>query len=64
MTALVRACHPLPTVAVTAIATGFAWILGWHGPSLAGVAVCVLVGQLSVGWSNDAHDAEIGRAHV
>lgn len=64
MTALARACHPLPTAAVTALATAFAWILGWHGPVLAGVAVCVLAGQLSVGWSNDAHDAERDRGRA
>ena len=60
--ALARACHPVPTVAVTAIATAFAWILGWHGAPLLAVAACVLVGQLSVGWGNDAHDAAIDRA--
>ena len=60
--ALVRACHPVPTAAVTLIATAFAWILGWHGAPLAGVALCVLVGQLSVGWGNDAHDAAVDRA--
>ena len=61
MTALARACHPLPTAAVTALATAFAAILGWRGVPLAGVAVCVLAGQLSVGWANDAHDAERDR---
>jgi 4-hydroxybenzoate polyprenyltransferase len=56
--ALVRACHPLPTVAVTGVVTACAWSLGWRGPSLAGVLLAVLLGQLSVGWSNDAVDAE------
>ena len=56
---LVRACHPLPTVAVTVLLTAYAFALGWRGAALLGVLVAVLVGQLSVGWSNDAHDAAL-----
>ena len=55
----VRACHAPPTVAVSVVMTVFAWSLGWQGWSLALVFVTVLVGQLSVGWSNDAFDAAV-----
>jgi 4-hydroxybenzoate polyprenyltransferase len=57
LTALLRSCHPEPTVAVSAVCTGFAisagrgWGAGW-------VAAAVLAGQLSVGWSNDYLDRE------
>ncbi len=54
---LVVAAHAAPTVAVTTIMTLFAFGIGWRGPSLALVAVTVLIGQLSIGWSNDAADA-------
>jgi 4-hydroxybenzoate polyprenyltransferase len=57
--ALVRACHPLPTVAVTTVIAAFAWSLGWRGAAFAVLVSAVLTGQLSVGWSNDAHDAEL-----
>ena len=56
---LVRACHPLPTVAVTAVIGAFAWSLGWRAAPFAVLVVAVLAGQLSVGWSNDAYDAEL-----
>lgn len=55
--ALVRACHPGPTVVMTVLITAVGGGLGWRGWGLVGLALCVLVGQLSVGWSNDAHDA-------
>ena len=64
--ALAKACHPLPTVTVSLVITAYAWSLGWSGWSLAFVFVTFFVGQLSVGWSNDAHDsnldAKVGRA--
>jgi len=64
--ALAKACHPLPTVTVSLVITAYAWSLGWSGWSLAAVFVTFFVGQLSVGWSNDAHDsnldAKVGRA--
>jgi 4-hydroxybenzoate polyprenyltransferase len=53
----VTASHALPTIGVTAVMTGFAWKIGWRGEPLALVCIAVLVGQLSVGWSNDAFDA-------
>lgn len=59
--ALARACHLLPTVAVTSMITVLAWGMGWPLTRLAGLAAVVLAGQLSVGWSNDAHDAELDR---
>ena len=63
--ALVRASHPEPTVAVTAIATALAVSTGLGTRSL-WVATAFLTGQLSVGWSNDwidaARDARNGRA--
>ena len=54
--ALVRASHPEPTVAVTAIATALAVSTGLGVRSL-WVAAAFLSGQLSVGWSNDWIDA-------
>ena len=62
--ALVRASHPEPTVAVTAIATALAVSSGLGARSLY-VTAAFLTGQLSVGWSNDwidaARDARNGR---
>ena len=57
LAAYARACHPVPAAAVTAIVTVSAWALGWRGTALAGLAIAVGIGQLSVGWSNDAVDA-------
>jgi 4-hydroxybenzoate polyprenyltransferase len=54
--ALVRASHPEPTVAVTAIATALAVSTGLGLRSL-WVTAAFLTGQLSVGWSNDWIDA-------
>ncbi len=53
----VRATHAGPTAAVTLVITLLAWSLGWHGFSLVGILLAVLIGQCSVGWSNDAFDA-------
>ncbi len=62
---LVRASHPEPTVAVTAIASALAVATGLGARSL-WVAAAFLTGQLSVGWSNDwidaARDTRTGRA--
>ncbi len=61
---LVRASHPEPTAAVTAIATALAVSSGLGLRSL-WVTAAFLTGQLSVGWSNDwidaARDARTGR---
>ena len=58
---LIRASHPLPTTAMTVIVTLCAVSLGWRVPEVLGVALAVLLGQLSVGWSNDAFDADLDR---
>ncbi len=55
----VRAAHPLPTIAVSVVITAFGWGLGWTGWPLVTVFVAILIGQLSVGWSNDAFDASL-----
>src|SRR3954471_19725707 len=54
---LVVACHPLPCLAVTAFAAGWALSAGLPGPRAGLVALAVLLGQLSIGWCNDAVDA-------
>ncbi|MDD2858630.1 MAG: UbiA family prenyltransferase [Candidatus Nanopelagicales bacterium] len=58
---LLRACHPLPTAAMTLVITAYAWSVGWRGAPLVGVLAAVLLGQLSVGWSNDAFDSALDR---
>ncbi len=63
--ALLRATHPLPAAAVTALAGTVAATLG-AGPAATTFATAsTLAGQLSVGWSNDyldrAEDAAAGR---
>ena len=58
--ALIIASHPLPCLAVTAMATlltAEAAPPGFGSERLALVAMAMLAGQLSVGWSNDAIDA-------
>ena len=54
---LVRACHFQPTLAVTAVTTGLAALAGRSAWGCVAVAVAVLAGQLSTGWSNDWFDA-------
>lgn len=55
---LVRACHPGPTVAVTAFITAWgALAVGLTAGRTVLLAVVILLGQLSIGWSNDAVDA-------
>lgn len=62
---LVRACHPGPSVAVTALATAYAVSLAQPATTVALVAAAVLTGQLSIGWCNDvvdlARDRQVGR---
>ena len=55
---LVQACHPGPTLAVTALATALAVSVDARPVR---VALAFLAGQLSVGWSNDWIDAERDR---
>ena len=56
--ALALSCHPLPAVAVTALAAGLAALADL--PLGRGVLVtgAIFVGQLSIGWSNDYLDAQ------
>lgn len=53
--ALLRSSHFQPTLAVTAISTALALSAG-RGTGTAWVALAVLAGQVSVGWSNDYLD--------
>jgi 4-hydroxybenzoate polyprenyltransferase len=57
VTALARSCHPEPTIAVTAALTALAVTTGRDAPGILVVALAVLAGQLSIGWSNDWLDA-------
>ncbi|HEV7897641.1 MAG TPA: UbiA family prenyltransferase [Planosporangium sp.] len=54
---LLKACHPEPTVAVTAVAALLALATGRGPAGVLTVAAAVLASQLAVGWSNDALDA-------
>jgi 4-hydroxybenzoate polyprenyltransferase len=60
--ALAQSCHPLPSVAVTALSAGLAGLADL--PLTRGITLtaAVLAGQLSIGWSNDYLDAERDRA--
>ncbi len=58
LTGIVRASHPAPTVAVTLLVAAFALVLGASAKGAGELAFVVLLGQLSVGWSNDAGDAQ------
>ncbi len=64
--ALLRSCHPEPTVAVVLMVTGLAVTTGHTVTGVLLVAAAVLTGQLSIGWLNDTLDAErdkaVGRA--
>ena len=56
--ALVRACHPEPTLAVTAGLTALAATTGRDATGIVLVALAILSGQLSIGWGNDWFDAD------
>lgn len=56
--ALVRACHPLPSAAVTVFGTALAVRAGTSAGVTALLAVALLTGQLTVGWLNDLVDAD------
>jgi 4-hydroxybenzoate polyprenyltransferase len=64
--ALAASCHPVPTVAVTVLTTVLVAAAGNDATTVIVAAAAVLTGQLSIGWSNDAIDAdrdrEVGRA--
>ncbi len=59
--ALARACHPEPTIVVTAMATALAAGTGRDLTGVAAAGAAVLAGQLSVGWHNDWVDADRDR---
>jgi len=54
---LALACHTGPTVVVTALSAAVAVAVGAPAPTVVVVVVSVLLGQLSIGWSNDWIDA-------
>jgi len=59
--ALILSCHPIPSLAVTALAAGLTALAGLP-PGRAALAIsAVFTGQLAIGWSNDAVDAERDR---
>jgi 4-hydroxybenzoate polyprenyltransferase len=55
--ALVMACHPVPTIGVTTLVTVLAVVAENDWPTVLLIALAVLTGQLSIGWSNDLLDA-------
>lgn len=59
--AFIQASHAAPTAVVTVVFVLLAAGLGWSGWPLVGVFVVVAIGQLSVGWSNDAFDASLDK---
>jgi 4-hydroxybenzoate polyprenyltransferase len=64
--ALLLACHPAPTAAVTLISVLVAIGVGVPAGRIVLLGLAVLTGQLSIGWSNDRidarRDAATGRA--
>ncbi len=50
-------CHPVPTIGVTTLVTVLAVVADNAWPTVLLVALAVLTGQLSIGWSNDVLDA-------
>jgi 4-hydroxybenzoate polyprenyltransferase len=60
--ALAGACHPLPSLAVTAVAVLLGAGSGLDGPRMVLLGAAVLTGQLSIGWCNDWVDAARDRA--
>ena len=60
--ALLRACHPIPTVGVTAYSTALGVIAGLSAGRCVLLATAVLAGQVGIGWSNDRLDVSADRA--
>ena len=60
--ALALSCHPIPSVAVTAISAGLVALADLTLGRGALVMGAVFTGQLAIGWSNDYLDAERDRA--
>ena len=50
---LVRACHPLPCLAVTACGTAYAIASGLPPARTVLLAAAAMAGQLGVGWTNE-----------
>ncbi len=59
---LLRACHPLPTLAVTVFSGLLAAGLGQSARQAVLAAGTIGLSQLSIGWANDAIDARRDRA--
>jgi 4-hydroxybenzoate polyprenyltransferase len=60
--ALLQACHPGPTVAVTTLTALLALAAGHRATTGALVVAAVAAGQLTIGWSNDLVDAQRDRS--
>jgi 4-hydroxybenzoate polyprenyltransferase len=60
--ALIGACHPVPCVAVTLFTVALAARVHNSVGTCVVVAVAVLAGQLSIGWSNDRIDRALDRS--
>jgi len=56
--ALALSCHPVPTAGVTLLSAALAVAAGHDAGPAALVVAAVLTGQVSIGWSNDAIDAD------
>jgi 4-hydroxybenzoate polyprenyltransferase len=59
---MVDACHPGPTAVVTLAVGLLAAAAGRDRAGIALTALATFTGQLSIGWCNDAYDAERDRA--
>jgi len=55
---LVRTCHPIPTVGVTVFAAALGWAAGNGVTTCVLLALAVLCGQVTIGWSNDLLDRD------
>ncbi|MGN9810501.1 UbiA family prenyltransferase [Micromonospora sp. BQ11] len=55
---LLRASHPEPGAAVTAVSGLLAWGVGHRPAGVGAVVLTVAASQLAVGWTNDALDAD------
>jgi 4-hydroxybenzoate polyprenyltransferase len=62
ITALARACHPGPTLAVTTLTALLSHAAGHTVAGGALVTAALFTGQLSIGWSNDLIDARRDRS--
>jgi 4-hydroxybenzoate polyprenyltransferase len=60
--ALALSCHPIPSLAVTALSAGLSALADLSLTRAVLVVAAVLTGQLSIGWSNDYLDADRDRA--